>query len=53
MEGSFRSVNNPKNSAIRVALKRVQHCPNTLSDNVQVAEGPAIAEGDTEKPGET
>ena len=46
----LRSIDNPKNSTIRVALNRVRHCPDTLTNNVDVAEGPAIAEGDTKKP---
>ena len=34
----LRSVDNLKNSTIHVALNRVRHCPDTLTNNVDVAE---------------
>ena len=47
----LRSVENPKNPAIRVALNRIRHCPAAITDKQEVVVSPAItAEESMKKP---
>ena len=43
----LRSIDNPKDPTIQVALNRVRHCPDMIIDREETVVSPTIAEGDT------